>query len=132
MIVADASAVVTALTGGTASRPARRRLEADDLAAPDIVDIEVASALRGLWLGQKLDVPRLHQAVADLARFRVKRYSSAILVRRAMELRTNLTVYDAAYVALAEALECTLVTLDRRLAAAPGIRCDVEVLSIAQ
>ena len=68
-------------------------------------------------------------AVADLASLPLRRARHVNLLSRCWELRENLTPYDAAYVALAEALDVTLVTADRRMAQAPGPRCTVEVLS---
>ncbi len=68
-------------------------------------------------------------ALTDLADLPMARVSHRPLLRRCWELRDNLTVYDAAYVALAESLDATLVTADARLARAPGVRCAVELLS---
>lgn len=128
MIVVDASVIVDALVNGETGRAARARLSGTELSAPDILDVEVASALRGLWLTGRLDDLRLDRAVDDLSRLRVERYQSAMLVRRSLQHRANLTTYDATYVALAEALSCPLVTRDRRIATAPRLRCSVEVL----
>lgn len=128
MIVVDASVVVAVLIAAPAGRSVRARLSGHDLAAPDILDLEVASALRGLWLARRLDDRALERAVVRLGRLHVDRHASAALVPRALQLRANLTPYDAGYVALAEVLDCVLITADRRLAKAPGIRCAVEVL----
>lgn len=126
MIVADASVVVQALVGGASGEDARRRLLGTECAAPDILDVEVASALRGLWLAGQVDAARLLRSVDDLAGLDVTRYPSRGLLGRAVELRGNLSVYDATYVALAEALGCPLLTVDRGLLGAPGLRCPVE------
>lgn len=130
MIVVDASVLVTALADDAADgRAARRRLtEAGDLHVPHVVDLEVVSALRdgvrrGVLIPQRAD-----QARADLAALRVTRYPHTGLLDRIWELRENVTAYDAAYVALAEALSTTLVTADARLASAPGPRCRIERL----
>jgi predicted nucleic acid-binding protein len=128
VIVVDASVVVEVLVGGPAGAPLRARLRHQDLAAPDIIDVEVASALRRMRLSGAVTSERLDRAVAHLARLRIDRQPSRILIRRALELRDNLTSYDGAYVALAEAYRCTLITGDRRIAAAPGIRCEVDVI----
>ncbi len=128
MIVVDASVVVEALVGDSGADATRARLAADELWAPDHLEVEIASALRGLWLAGRIDDDRLSRAVDDLAQLRVERHPSASLVRAALRHRSNLTTYDAMYVALAEVLGCTLVTGDRRLAAASGIDCDVEVV----
>ena len=127
MIVVDASIVLDHLLGDIDARISRR-IDSADLAAPDLLDAEVASALRGLWLGRRIDDARLHAVADDLAQFQAIRYSSSLLVPRALQLRANLTAYDAMYVGLAEALECTLLTRDRRIADAPGIHCPVEVI----
>jgi predicted nucleic acid-binding protein len=65
--------------------------------------------------------------MADLAAFPLERYPHDVLLPRIWELRRNVTAYDAAYLALAEALRASFVTCDRRLAAAPGHRVKVEV-----
>jgi predicted nucleic acid-binding protein len=127
VIVVDASALVEALLPHRSPPTIRARLAADDVAAPDIIDLEVGSALRGLALGKKIGDPVLDRAVADLRRLPVDRYPSYRLVRRALELRSNLTPYDASYVALAEILGCPLITLDRGLAEVARRTCVVEV-----
>lgn len=127
MIVVDASVVVEATVAVDAAA-IRARLAAEDLAAPDLVDMEFAAALRGLWLGRKLDDARLDRAVTAFVRLRIQRHPSTYLIPRVMDLRANLTSYDAAYVALAELLGCPLLTRDRRLSRAPGVRCAIEVL----
>lgn len=128
MIVVDASVIVDVLVNGESSRASRARLSGEEFVAPDILDVEVASALRGLWLIGRLDDVRLDRAVDDLARLQVDRHPSTVLIRRALQHRANLTSYDATYVALAETLGCPLVTRDRRIAAAPRLGCSVEVL----
>jgi len=127
VIVVDASVLVDVLVGSRRVAGVRARLVAEDLAAPDIIDVEVASALRGLWIAGRLDEDGLDGAVADLGRMRLQRHPSTVLIRRALGLRANMSTYDAVYVALAEALDCTLLTFDSRIAAAPGTRCAVEI-----
>lgn len=100
----------------------------DELFAPELIDLEVASTLRRLVLAEKLDRRRAESAVLDLFDVPLSRGSHLPLLKRCWELRANLTVYDSAYVALAEALGCPLVTADRRLANAPGLGCPVEIL----
>ena len=87
------------------------------------------STIRGLVLGGKLSVDRGRIAIQALESFPIARISHRGLLERMWELRGNLTAYDAAYVALAEQLEISLVTGDIRLAGAPGIRCVVEVIT---
>lgn len=126
-IVVDASVVVNSLLGTIPPGP-RALIAQERLATPDLMDVEVASAFRGLWLGHRIDTARFLRAVTDLGEFATTRFSSHLLVPRALQLRANLTVYDATYVALAEILECVLLTRDRRIAESPGIRCAVEVI----
>lgn len=131
MIVVDASVVANALADdGDDGKLARRRLiDADELAAPDLVDVETVSVLRRRWLAGDLTARRFSMAIDDLGDLALLRVPTLPLMRRAYELRANVTVYDAAYVALAEHLGWVLVTADSRLARAPGIRCTVDVLT---
>ncbi len=130
MIVVDASVIVTALADdGNDGDRVRQRMREERLVAPHVIDLEVASAWRRLAAAGALDERRVGLALADLLALRLERVGHGPLLGRCWELRTNLTIYDAAYVALAEALDTTLLTADRRLADAPGSRCAVEVLS---
>lgn len=132
MIVVDASVIVTALADdGDDGDRARERLRGGRLVAPHVVDLEVASAWRRLAAAGALDARRADLALADLAALRLERVPHGPLLGRCWELRATLTVYDAAYVALAEALDTTLLTADRKLADAPGPRCTIEVISSA-
>ncbi len=129
MIVVDASVLAVALLDdGPDGEGARGRLRGEDLAAPALVDLEVASVWRGLARGGHLDPRRASLAFDDLTALPLHRADHAPLLGRCWELRDNLTVYDAAYVALAEALDATLLTGDHRLARATGPRCTIEVL----
>ncbi|MFN8105284.1 MAG: type II toxin-antitoxin system VapC family toxin [Acidimicrobiia bacterium] len=130
MIVVDASVVANALADdGADGDTARRRLiDAPELAAPDLVDVETVSVLRRRWRAGDLTARRFSSAVDDLADLAMVRMPTLPLMRRAYELRANLTAYDASYVALAEHLGWALLTADRRLSRAHGIRCLVEVL----
>lgn len=130
MIVVDASVVANAVADDAADgRIARDVLASDaDLCAPDLVDVETVAVLRKRWLAGSLTARRFAQAVEDLQDLAIDRYPTLALMRRAYELRHNVTAYDAAYVALAEGLECVLATGDARLAAAPGLRCAVRVV----
>ena len=130
MIVVDASVIVTALADdGNDGDRVRQRLREERLVAPHVIDLEVASAWRRLAAAGALDERRVGLALADLLALRLERVGHGPLLGRCWELRTTLTIYDVAYVALAEALDTTLLTADRRLADAPGSRCAVEVLS---
>ena len=129
VIVVDAGVVATALADDDGpGREARSALRGHELAAPELVDLEVCSVLRRLVIAGTLGSSRAGQAVADLGDLPLMRAPHAPLVARCWELRHNLTPYDAAYVALAEALGASLLTIDRRLAAAPGPRCAIDVL----
>jgi predicted nucleic acid-binding protein len=132
VIVVDASVLATALgDDGPDGDRARARLRGERLSAPELVDLEVASVLRRQVQGGDVDIRRAGLALADLAALPLRRAPHRPLLHRCWELRDNLTVYDASYVALAEALEVTLLTGDGRLARAPGPRCRVEVLRSA-
>jgi len=129
VIVADASVLVTALgDDGPDGDLARARLKGERLSAPEIVDLEVTSVLRRQLRSGDIDLRRAGLALADLAALPLRRAPHKPLLARCWELRDNLTPYDAAYVALAEALEVSLLTGDERLARSPGPRCRIEVL----
>ena len=129
MIVVDASVVVGALgDDGPDGDATRARLRGERLAAPHLLDLEVASAWRRLAAAGVLDERRVDLAMVDLVALRIDRAPHRPLLSRCWELRSNLTVYDAAYVALAERLGVAVLTADGRLAAAPGIRCPIEIL----
>lgn len=129
MIVVDASVLAPALAdGGPDGDEARSRLRGEVLNAPELIDLEVASVLRRSAASRALDVRRADMALQDLIDMPLRRASHRFLVRRCWELRHTVTSYDAAYVALAEALGVVLVTADVRLSRASGITCEVEVL----
>ena len=121
MIVVDCAAVVDALTGLKGCEELRDCLAEEELHAPALLDFEFVSALRGLTRAGRLSVARAQDALTDFEDLPVHRWESGdALRRRAFSLRDNLTAYDAAYVVLAEALECELVTRDARLARSGG------------
>lgn len=129
MLVVDASVLVTALADDDADgHRARERLRGEDLASPELVDLEVASALRKQLAAGTLDDRRAQLALQDLADLPLRRASHLPLVARCWELRENLTVYDASYVALAEALEVPLLTADTRISRAPALKCLIELM----
>lgn len=132
MIVVDASVVANALgDDGALGAAAREALRSDpEIWAPDLVDVEAMSTLRRRWRAGTLTTGQLGQAVDELRVLPIVRRPMIGLMRRAFELRDNVNPYDAAYVALAEGLGCTLVTGDQRLANAPGLRCAVEVIAV--
>jgi predicted nucleic acid-binding protein len=99
-----------------------------DQAAPHIVDVEVFGFLRREHLRGRLDRTAATQAVEDLAAWPGERFGHRLLLDRAWELRDAVRGWDAMYVALAEALEAVLITTDRRLAAAVGPACRIDVI----
>lgn len=116
---------------GQAGKTARTRLAGEaHLAGPDLIDVETVSVLRKRWQAGDLTARRFRAAVDDLLTLPMDRFPTGPLMIRAYELRSNVTPYDAAYVALAESLGYPLLTADARLAQAPGIRCTVELLRV--
>ena len=129
MLVVDASVLAVALADdGADGDRARQRLKGEELAAPELVDLEVASVLRKQLAVGSLDSRRAQLSLADLADLAIQRAPHLPLLARCWELRENMTIYDAAYVALAEVLEVSLLTADTRMARAPGPRCNIDVL----
>ena len=130
MIVIDASALVEILLNTPASAKVTERLfgRNDTLHAPHLLDLEVAQVLRRYALSGEMSDERSEQALEDLADLPLNRYPHDIFLRRIWSLRRNLTAYDAAYLALAEALDAPLITRDAALARVPGHRARVEVV----
>jgi predicted nucleic acid-binding protein len=128
VIVVDAGLVVAALVAADATE-LREALGDEELAAPSLLDLEVLSALCGLSRSRQLSEPRARAAVRDLGDLPVLRHDHVPLLHRCWQLRDNLTVYDAAYVALAELLDLELWTTDRRIAQAPRVSCRLRVFS---
>jgi predicted nucleic acid-binding protein len=131
LIVVDASVLSNAIADdGADGHRARGELRAaGELAAPDLVDVETIAVLRKRWLAGSISDERFAVAIEDLEDLELDRYPTLPLMRRAYELRANVTAYDAVYVALAEALGCELLTGDRRLTDAPGTRCSIRLLT---
>ncbi len=129
MTVVDASAMVDALVGagphGDAAREAVRSL--DLLQVPAVFPAEVTSALRAMVLAGELAAEPAREAAVQGLELRTLEHPFTPFLDRIWALRANLTAYDAWYVALAERLEEPLLTADRRLARAPGLRCEVIV-----
>ena len=126
--VVDASAVVAALVdGGPDGEWAAAELGRESLAAPHLMPVEAANILRRAALAGDLSPEIAALAHVDLVRLRVDLFPYEPNAQRVWELRSNLTAYDAWYVALAEALEGPLITLDRRVAGASGPRCEVRL-----
>jgi predicted nucleic acid-binding protein len=129
VIVLDASVLANVIgDDGIDGNRAREVLRGQELSVPDLVDVEVVSVLRRRWLARTMTARRFAAAVDDLGALPADRYPVLPFMPRAYELRGNVSTSDATYVALAEQLGCALVTVDRRLAAAPGPRCAITVI----
>ena len=132
VIVVDASVLAVALgDDGNDGLRARQRLVNETLAAPELVDLEIVSVWRRQVAAKLMPAQRAAAAVADLQDLPVRRSSHRPLLSRIWQLRHVVTAYDAAYIALAEALEVVLVTADARLSRASGIKCEMEVIGAA-
>ena len=98
------------------------------VASPALIDLEFTNVLRGLVTKKSISLRQAERALTEFMQAPIQRYGHLALLDRIWHLRANLTSYDASYVALAELLGVDLLTIDRRLAGVPGIRCHVEVL----
>jgi predicted nucleic acid-binding protein len=131
MLVVDASCLYAVVADGAGAEEVRHRMADDDPVAPHVIDAEVLGVIRrDLQLG-RLDATAADQAIVDLRIWPGERFAHTLLLDRAWDLRANVRSWDALYVALAEAVSAPLLTLDRRLAGAPGIDCPVEVVDRA-
>ncbi len=119
MTVLDASAAIDLLLDAP---PFATRIREHVLAAgagmhaPHLLDVEVAQVLRRFVLAGIIRIDRAERAIDRLGELPITRYPHLRLLPRALELRRNLTAYDATYVALAEALEVPLLTRDAGMA----------------
>ena len=128
MIVTDAGVWIRAIVDEEPGGAARTRLTAEaSVASPALVDLEFTNVLRGLVVKKSINPRQAGRALAEFIQAPIQRYAHLALLDRIWRLRDNLTAYDASYVALAELLGVHLLTIDRRLAVVPGIRCHVEV-----
>jgi predicted nucleic acid-binding protein len=130
MLVVDASCLFEVVADTERAEEVRAQLVADpDQAAPHLIDAEVLGIIRRDHLAGRLDATAARQAVDDLHDWPGERFGHRSLLERAWELRAAVRSWDALYVALAEALDATLLTLDERLARAEGPTCGVEVVA---
>ncbi len=130
MLVVDASCLFEVVADSPRADTIAARMLADsDHAAPEIIDVEVLGVIRNQYLKGRLDTTAANQAVADLRDWPGDRFAHRWMLDRVWELRDSVRGWDAFYVTLAEAMNATLITLDARLARAPGPRCAIEVVS---
>lgn len=125
MIVVDASAAVLGLLN---DGDARSLLATEAVVCPHLADSEVVHSVRSLVMRGELDTPVAQRVIERWSRLGVQRFGVVGLLERTWELHENLSAYDATYVAMAETLECSLLTADARLARAPGPRCPITVI----
>jgi predicted nucleic acid-binding protein len=125
VIVVDASAALSALFN---DGPARFALTSEQLHVPHLIDAEVASGVRRKVLAGEVSTEDGWTVLDTWRRLGVLRYPSHTVVERVWELRANVSAYDATYVALAEHLDVTLLTADRRLGGVPAVRCPVTLV----
>ena len=129
MKVVDASVVLEVLLQTPVAAAIEERVfTGEQLHAPHLIDLEVAQVLRRFVFRSEIQTERGRAALADYADLPIRRYPHDFLLPRIWDLRDNLTAYDAAYVALAEALDATLLTHDRKLATAGGHQARIELL----
>jgi predicted nucleic acid-binding protein len=130
VIVIDASAVLELLLlTPKAEKIAALALTPDaQLHAPHLIDVEVTQALRRMWLAKGLTTRRAEQALDDYGNLVIERYAHRDLMQRAWQLKSAMTAYDGVYVALAEALDATLLTCDGRLGRAHGHRARITLV----
>jgi predicted nucleic acid-binding protein len=130
MNVVDASVLVEYLAGGEHEAAATHAIGRERWAwAPALVDAEVGNALRRLVRAEKITARKAGAALDDLLLMRLQRVPHHYLVERAWQLRDNVSFYDGLYVALAETMDAPLVTLDKKLASATGLRTEVELIA---
>lgn len=130
MIVVDASALAEVLVGTADADAVELRLfrAGETLHAPHLIDIEIAQVVRRFVFRGEFDSRRGDEAMSALADLPLRRYPHRHLMARVWELRSNLSAYDATYIALAELLDVPLVTRDVRTARAAGHRARIEII----
>ena len=131
MIVIDSSAVIEVLLRSQIGMEIEERILSpfENLCAPHLLDLEIAQVLRRYCASGDMSPERGQNALDDLKDMPITRYPHDIFLSRIWELRNNITAYDAAYVALAEALPAPLFTCDKRLASAPLNEVSIELFN---
>jgi predicted nucleic acid-binding protein len=125
-VVCDASALVAVLLdSGPDGQWVSEVLAGADLVAPSLIGFEAANIIRRHDLAGLVSADQAVQAHTDLLDLAIEHWPYELLASRAWQLRRNLSAYDASYVALAELVDATLVTLDQRISGAPGLRCEI-------
>ena len=130
MIVVDASALLEFLLQTPLGTRVEARLlrDRDEFHSPHLIDVEVTQGLRRLVRAGEVSANRAAEAIEDLVDLDLHRHAHLDLLARLWKLRDNVTAYDAMYIALAEALDATVITCDTPLAKAPGHRAQIEVI----
>ncbi len=128
MIVLDASIVLELLLGRSSAERVEERIADESLVAPELLDLEVAQVVRRYEMRGHVTSVRAAEAIQDYLDLEIERWGHEALLPRVWELRPNFTAYDAAYIALAEALDAVLLTADRALAGASLHAGRVEVI----
>jgi predicted nucleic acid-binding protein len=132
VLVVDSSATLEAIVGRDRAPGLIERLAGDgDLHAPHLIDTEVLHALRRMNMLRQLTDERAADARIDFAELTLVRYPHEPLNDRVWELRHNFAAYDATFLTLAEALDASLITCDRRLSAARGHRAAIELFDVS-
>jgi predicted nucleic acid-binding protein len=134
VIVLDASAAVALVLAHPAGAAIQAKLKQPSMSlhAPHLIDVEVAQVLRRYWISGDLPTVIAHERLQAYLALPIARYAHDALLKRVWQMRGNVSAYDAVYLALAEALDAPLVTLDAKLAAAPGHHALVEVVNDAR
>ena len=130
MIVVDASAMLEFLLQTPLGARVEARLfrDGEEFHSPHLMDVEVTQGLRRLVRSGEVSATRAAEVIEDLGDIDLHRHAHLSLLTRAWQLRENVTAYDAMYVALAEALDATMITCDSPLAKTPGHRVRIEAI----